>query len=1143
MALSPAFNPPVLKGIKVYPDNPLRFDFILDKGDDKFTDDQIKIDSTRLIKYFLASLTIPEKDLWVNLSPYEKDRIVPEAFGQTEMGRDLLAQDYLLKQITASVIYPEGDIGKKFWKKIYALAQEKYGTTDIPVDTFNKVWIVPEKAVVYENGKVGAAYVTESRLKVMLESDYLAQEKNAVAQTGNETNEIAKEVMRAVVIPELEREVNEGKNFAKLRQVYQSLILAAWYKKKIKQSLLSAVYVDRKKIDGVNIPDSKEAEKIWGQYVEAFKKGMYDFVKEEKDDSMGEVVSRKYFSGGLVLDMSQDIVWSNNVPDTLDKAARSSVVINMRLDLINTGYAESRGAERDGLRKTAFGGSVSEDKAQEGLSWEDLTDSGVVEHFRSVNGVDGLLLPEDDIAVDRIIALELNEERTGIHQLEFEYDRSGQIKEMIAEIQDGTTINDFQIVDDKRGVRLAFRDGVPYIWLRRNGWVLQSGYKLVMNRDYGTGGSERYITISHFTSGVRVFEAVDHDEAYFVTKKLVDEGFDPGRLFIENRDLHHDAYKDIDFQRLNEGNWVLWIKDYISKKIKVTWRYPEWYVPGEEVARIKPSYLDDGGTIPANMKRLLSIDFDYFVSSTERPMKRMNVPRSSLVDEITRMVTKDGLDINLLGNPVGVLLNRSDRDGRSPIEYCPLEISGFLLNQLVHAYAVIWGNPVLESRAYDQRFNYSDEPISDSDVVRSFETQDIDEPSFQYPVSWKRKVYKNFELDSTRTGIRNMELSYDYTGQLSAMTIVVDPQAVYKDFQIIREEEDFRLAFRDQVPYVWLKKDRWELQSGYVITVLDQSRKEVSKWTPYVHKFTSGMRVIDLRRGQTVLEEMQEAVDSGLDVSKLHIQHRDLWDPIHVIRTRLQNDIKQFWPNHLKYILSPGVPWVSWRYPHDFMNSSDIAGVFGPFVRSKALFGVLDELGVGGRDMERIISINLQYFFSGYKYYPESGELLARNRLDDMVASDVRNQYFGGDIIGLIIHPFERDDELSPDSGDPIDFELYMCNRLLNSYAKGFGDLVLKVVPVDKAQKVDDMHRQVGYKTRTIVSKGGIDFNFGRIKLVNQENSSSIEFRIDPAQLQQLQNATGFSPVIIGIQPINSLNGFLGLADQPVVGGQTRIVA
>src|ERR1700676_3497680 len=174
--LSPPLDPSILKGIKVHPDNPFRFDFILDKGDSELDNDQLKDQSSKLIKYFLASLTISEKDLWVNLSPYEKDRIIPNSFGLTEMGRDLLAEDYMLKQITASLIYPEDGTGKKFWNRVYKEAQKKYGTTDISVNTFNKVWIVPEKAVVYENAKPSAAYVVESKLKVMLEEDYLSSE-------------------------------------------------------------------------------------------------------------------------------------------------------------------------------------------------------------------------------------------------------------------------------------------------------------------------------------------------------------------------------------------------------------------------------------------------------------------------------------------------------------------------------------------------------------------------------------------------------------------------------------------------------------------------------------------------------------------------------------------------------------------------------------------------------------------------------------------------------------------------------------------------------------------------------------------------------------------------------------------------------
>src|SRR3984885_5524764 len=176
--LSPPLDPPILKGIKVHPDNPFRFEFILDKGDSALSNIQLKEESSKLIKYFLASLTIPEKDLWVNLSPYEKDRIVPQEFGQTEMGRDLLAEDYLLKQITASLIYPESQLGKEFWKKVYAQAQAQYGTTNIPINTFNKVWIVPEKAVIYEND--GTAFVLENHLKVMLEQDYLSLKNNVI---------------------------------------------------------------------------------------------------------------------------------------------------------------------------------------------------------------------------------------------------------------------------------------------------------------------------------------------------------------------------------------------------------------------------------------------------------------------------------------------------------------------------------------------------------------------------------------------------------------------------------------------------------------------------------------------------------------------------------------------------------------------------------------------------------------------------------------------------------------------------------------------------------------------------------------------------------------------------------------------------
>ncbi len=369
--LSPAFNPPILRGIKVDSNNPFRFDFVLDQGDVLSSpnasigdpdQEQLKQESTKLIKYFLASLTVPEKDLWVNLSPYEKDRIVPESFGQTEMGRDLLAQDYILKQITASLIYPEDEIGKKFWKRIYEEAAKKYGSTNIPVNTFNKVWIVPEKAVVYENAKAGTAYVVESKLKVMLEHDYLAKQKHSGVlplTNGNDTSSIGVNIVREIVIPELTKEINEGKNFAQLRQVYNSLILATWYKKKIKDSILAKVYADKNKVTGLSSPNvligdpgRADVEKIYQQYLKAFQKGAYNYIKEEIDPITQQTIPRKYFSGGFTAAMITPII----------SYAQTSSVTN-RLDHAQVVTVDFAMADTTGTANGSGVGDVLKDKA------------------------------------------------------------------------------------------------------------------------------------------------------------------------------------------------------------------------------------------------------------------------------------------------------------------------------------------------------------------------------------------------------------------------------------------------------------------------------------------------------------------------------------------------------------------------------------------------------------------------------------------------------------------------------------------------------------------------------------------------------------------------------------------------------------
>ncbi len=299
VALTPAFTPAHLKGMVIHPEDPFKLDFLIFRGDAPLEGDRKKAEYTQLVKYFLASLTVPDRDQWVNLSPYENDRIVPENFGLTAMGRDLLAQDYLLKQISASLINPDTDLGRKFWDGVYAQAHERFGTTNISDGTFNKVWITPDKAVVHEKGN--SVIILEHHLKVMLESDYKAMKENgvdAVAGVDTDAVTISKQVMRDVIIPAIEKEVNEGRNFAPLRQVYSSMLLACWYKGVLKGSILSKVYADKGKMRGVD-QDPKNNEAIYNQYVAAFKNGVFNMIREEADSYTREVIPRKYFSGGI----------------------------------------------------------------------------------------------------------------------------------------------------------------------------------------------------------------------------------------------------------------------------------------------------------------------------------------------------------------------------------------------------------------------------------------------------------------------------------------------------------------------------------------------------------------------------------------------------------------------------------------------------------------------------------------------------------------------------------------------------------------------------------------------------------------------------------------------------------------------------
>lgn len=306
---SGAYKASKLVGLKLNKDDPLHIDFILDKGDARLYGQELQGEARKLIQYFLTALTIPENHLWVNLSPYEANNIIPEDFASTQMGRHFLELDYFLKQLTASLTYPETELGRLYWRTIYDRTQAEFGTDQIEVNSYNKVWIVPDTASVVLTE--GTALVTSGHLNVLTDNDYLASAVTGVQNEGQiglehdsrarRLAEISSEATKEILIPKLEEEINHGETFARIRQAYYSLILATWYKQTLRDSLLSKAIADQGKLAGLTEPKSNYVDKLYERYIESFNLGVYNYIREDQNREANEIIPRKYYSGGITI--------------------------------------------------------------------------------------------------------------------------------------------------------------------------------------------------------------------------------------------------------------------------------------------------------------------------------------------------------------------------------------------------------------------------------------------------------------------------------------------------------------------------------------------------------------------------------------------------------------------------------------------------------------------------------------------------------------------------------------------------------------------------------------------------------------------------------------------------------------------------
>lgn len=337
------------------------FKLLLDKGDIKQLDNLKAKEQTQiLLNYFLVGVALPDEAFWVNLRPDSEDQIIGKGLERTDVGKILLEADLQLKKDTALATSPETPIGREYWNKLYQKAAQLYGAQNVTIPTLTRPWIVPGEIIIKESKNSDSAYVYKATLKVMLEQDHLKNSAvyNFADDRAKALNEYSSQLIREMIIPKLNKEINSSKKYANLRQVYYSLILSRWFKLRFTGKKGNyASLINTGNLANLTSQEAWSKTTYFKDYQKSFKDGEYN-LKEPVYTPTGQVI-RSYFSGGFdgtaaVLNITGGAsgVWKSNSPvpsgDRTIAAAGNAAVNSLEVPDVDT-------KEGKGLRGAAEG--------------------------------------------------------------------------------------------------------------------------------------------------------------------------------------------------------------------------------------------------------------------------------------------------------------------------------------------------------------------------------------------------------------------------------------------------------------------------------------------------------------------------------------------------------------------------------------------------------------------------------------------------------------------------------------------------------------------------------------------------------------------------------------------------------------------
>jgi restriction endonuclease fold toxin 5 of polymorphic toxin system len=169
---------------------------------------------------FFVWLELDPSQFWVNLNPSQPDKVMDPVLARTDVGRVLLESDLQLKKTMTAAMDPDTRLGRDFWTRIVHGPDDDYCF-------WMRNWITPHPASVRPDGD--ELYILDAKLKVQSEA-WQDGSSNACPGQTEQRRHYNETVIRDLLLPEMERVVNEGPEYADLRRVYLSRVAAEWYR-------------------------------------------------------------------------------------------------------------------------------------------------------------------------------------------------------------------------------------------------------------------------------------------------------------------------------------------------------------------------------------------------------------------------------------------------------------------------------------------------------------------------------------------------------------------------------------------------------------------------------------------------------------------------------------------------------------------------------------------------------------------------------------------------------------------------------------------------------------------------------------------------------------------------------------------------